>query len=266
MHSQFFRAAFRGGFREAKDKALHLPDVEAKYFEHVVLWMYSESLERKSFFFKEGKPTYFTLLDLYSLADRLDIEGMRNALCNRIAVLAEETNSVPTPSDTYILYETIRPNAPVKHLVLDLFAFKKTDNLVATHPDEWHPSFLRELICKLKRPGLAALKRHEFRPFRPQRWETTKACKMCRVVLRPQTRENHRTCVKCDAAVCEACVLKGETAAGGGLDWGPGEKYCKPYITGVCPMYHEHEVTDVCAFPGLGELWRTLKEGGEGLG
>lgn len=244
LHSQFFRAAFEGGFREASEAKVHLPDVDAKYFEHVVLWVYSEALEERPFFFKEGKPTYFTLLDLYALADRLDIEGMRNALCDRIAALAEDTNSVPTPSDTYILYETIRPNAPVKNLVLDLFAFKKTDNLIATHPDEWHPTFLRDLVCKLKRPGAATLMRHELRLLRPRGWEGTKACKLCKVVLRPGGSENHRRCVRCEGAFCERCVEKGE--GGGPLDWSVAERECKPYIAAMCACYHEHDATEVC--------------------
>lgn len=244
LHSQFFRAAFEGGFREAEDGKVHLPDVEAKYFEHVVLWVYSESLEERAFFFKDGKPTYFTLLDLYALADRLDIEGMRNALCDRIAVLAEDTNSVPTPSDTYILYETIRPNAPIKQLVLDLFAFKKTDNLIATHPDDWHPTFLRDLVCKLKRPGLSTLKRHELRLFKPQGWQFTKACKLCKAVLKPGGSENHRQCVRCKSAFCENCVEKGE--GGGPLDWSAVERECKPYLAAMCGCYHEHDTTGVC--------------------
>jgi hypothetical protein len=166
---------------------------------------------------------------------------MRNAIVDRIADLAERTNSVPTPSDTYILYEIIRDTAPVRRLVLDLFAFKKTDNLVATHPDEWHPAFLRELVCKLKRPGKAAIKRHDVRAWRPSGWQLTKACEVCRVVLKPMMSAN--MCVICEKAFCVECVAKGEN--GGVLDWSLAERECKPWLRGMCD-YHEHVEDEAC--------------------
>lgn len=241
-HSPFFSAALDGGFAESHSQTVHLPDVEPKYFEHVILWLYTGCLEDKRFFFKDGKPTYFTLLDLYALADRLDVEGMRNALCDRIAALAEETNSVPTPSDTYILYEGVRESAPVRTLVLDLFCFKKTDSLIATHPDEWHPAFLRNLVCKLKRPGLSALSGHELVKWKAPGWQFTLACEVCRRVLKPGVTENQ--CSRCKKGFCEGCVAKG--LGGGVLDWSVVERGCKPWLGGMCAGYHEHAFTQVC--------------------
>ncbi|KAF2664377.1 hypothetical protein BT63DRAFT_460677 [Microthyrium microscopicum] len=240
-HSPFFAAALNGSFAEATSQTVTLADVEPKHFEHVVLWFYTQRLENTEYFYKDGKPTYFALLDIYSLADRLTIEGMRNAIVDRMAELAERTNSVPTPSDTYILYETIRDNAPIRRLILDLFAFKKTDNLVATHPDEWHPSFLRELVCKLKRPGYVSLKRHDVRPWRPSAWPATKACAVCSTVIKPLVSAN--MCVVCEKAFCCLCIVRGES--GGALDWTLAEKECKPWLRGMC-AYHEHGETEVC--------------------
>jgi hypothetical protein len=238
--SPFFAAAFNGGFLEAESQKLSLPDVEPKHFEHVILWCYTQRLEEQEFFFKEDKPTYFALLDLYGLADRLVIEGMRNAIVDRMAALAELTNSVPTPSDTYILYETIRDNAPVRKLVLDLFAFKKTENLVSTHPDEWHPTFLRDLVCKLKRPGIASIKRHNVQSWQPSGWQSTKACEVCRQLLKPMKLASK--CDQCEKAFCSVCLTASE---GGVLDWSMAEKDCKPWRRDMC-AYHEHVDTEMC--------------------
>jgi hypothetical protein len=215
--------------------------VDPKYFEHIILWLYTQRLEQDDFFFKDSKPTYFSLLDLYALADRLCMEAMRNALVDRMATLAERTNSVPTPSDTHILYDSIREGAPVRRLVLDLFAFKKTDNLIASHPDEWHPAFMRDLVCKLKRPGRASLQRHEMRAWRPTSWESTRACEICRCVLRPMAQAN--MCHQCHKGFCIDCLVKGE--GGGCLDWSMVEKDCKPWIRSIC-AYHEHLDTETC--------------------
>ena len=70
-----------------------------------------------------------------------------------MADLADSTNSVLTPSDTRILYEQISEGAAVRRLVLDLFAFKKTDKLLAEHEDAWHARFLRAY----SRIGIAGL-------------------------------------------------------------------------------------------------------------
>jgi hypothetical protein len=241
-HSPFFAAALDGAFAKSHNHTVHLPDVEPKHFEHVVLWLYTGCLEDKRFFFKDNKPTFFTLLDLYALADRLDVEGMRNALCDRIAVLAEETNSVPTPADTYILYETVRESSPVRVLVLDLFCFKKTDNLIATHPDQWHPTFLRDLVCKLKRPGLSALSRHELVKWKAPGWQFTMACEICRRVLKPGVTGIQ--CSRCKKGFCVACVARG--IGGGALDWSIAERECKPWLGEICPIYHEHAFTQEC--------------------
>jgi hypothetical protein len=240
-HSPFFAAALNGQFAEGISRTISLPDVDPKHFEHVVLWLYTQCLETSDYFYKDSKPTYFALLDIYSLADRLAIEGMRNAVVDRIAELAERTNSVPTPSDTYILYESIRDGAPVRRLVLDLFAFKKTDNLVATHPDDWHPAFLRELVCKLKRPGPASLQRHSLQPWRPNGWTATKACELCREVIKPMG--NAHLCLGCKRAFCNGCVVIGEGC--GPPDWSLAERQCKPWLGGMC-SYHEHTDTETC--------------------
>ncbi|KAE9991893.1 hypothetical protein EG327_010680 [Venturia inaequalis] len=179
--SPFFTAALRGSFLESSTQSLELPDIDTKCFDHVILWLYQSRLEPLSYFFKDGKATYFTLLDLYATADQLDIEGLRNGVVDLVAELAEVTNSVPTPTDTWILYDGVRDSAKLRELVLDLFAFKKTDNLIATHPDEWHPSFLRDLVCRLKRPGPKSLTRHALERWQPAGWGTSgvdgvKAC------------------------------------------------------------------------------------------
>lgn len=238
--SPFFSAALNGHFIEGETQQLDLPDCDIKTFDHVILWLYQQRLEPLSYFFKDGKATYFTLLDLYATADQLDIEGLRNAVVDRVAGLAEETNSVPTPTDTHILYESIRESAPLRELILDLFAFKKTDNLIATHPDEWHPAFLRDLVCKLKRPGPKALTRHLLERWEPLSWTAVKACELCKVVVKPGSVGH--VCEKCGKGFCKECVKRG--VGGGGMDWSLVEKECKPWLRGMCG-YHEH-VSESC--------------------
>jgi hypothetical protein len=183
---------------------------------------------------------YFLLLELYILADRLAFEGLRNSIVDLVGKLAHETNSVPTPSDTHILYERIRDNTLLRTLVLDLFAFKKTDQLLAAHPDDWHPRFLRELVCKLKRPGAVAVRRHDLQRWTAALQADAAACELCR---RPAPSSEAFLCVLCRKMFCRMCILAGEYA--GTLDWAAAEQLCKPWIRDKC-LYHEHLETKPC--------------------
>jgi len=229
--------------------------------------------------FKDGKPAYYTLLHVYVLADRLALEGLRNAIVDTMSDLADRTNSVLTPSDTRILYDGVRDSAPLRRLVLDLFAFKKTDRLLETHGDSWHAEFLRDLTVLLKRPCRQALERHRLRLWCPKSWHTASACEHCRVVLPP--RAGAVACEDCCVAFCTRCVEKGEAMAGwdegkgrleGGED-GRGEENgdtdggavgegrdrrrrkweaCKPWRGARCALYHEHDETKRCGDVFLG--------------
>ena len=251
--SPFFAAALRGNFVEGRTGEVLLPDIEPKIFEHVILWMYQSKLDQApQTFFKDSKPTYFTLLDIYAVADQLCIEGLRNAVVDLMAELADQTNSVPTPMDTNLLYENIRENAPIRHLVLDLFAYKKTDNLLSTHPDPWLPTFLRELTCNLKRHGQTALVRHEIRPFKARGGSESKACEICKTMVGLHGGVSVK-CSNCQRVFCAECVYRVlNEQAGGVIDWSIAERECKPWssIRGRC-QYHEHTETETCKFESL---------------
>lgn len=189
-----------------------------------------------------GSPKYFLLLDLYSLSDRLLTTPLSNHILTTIARLSEATNSVPTPSDTWILYDTIRDTSPLRSLILDLFAYKKTDKLLETHKDDWHPRFLRELVVKLKRPGPEAIERHSLVAWRPRSWSTSKACEGCKEVLKPGLSVDK--CCACEKVFCGDCLRRcGDGVVAVGHD-GSG---CKPWMgRGMCGRYHEHEGGEAC--------------------
>ena len=73
-----------------------------------------------------SKPAHFRLIRLYILADLLRIEALRNDIIDKTIQIAEKWNSVPTPEKTAL-----------KMLIVDLFVYKKTDQLVERHQDSW---------------------------------------------------------------------------------------------------------------------------------
>ncbi|KAF1352350.1 hypothetical protein BDV97DRAFT_279620, partial [Delphinella strobiligena] len=207
--SPFFAAALNGTFAEGLDQTVRLPADKPEIFEWFIWWLLSPPVHHNDGDLRNthGSPKYFLLLDLYALSDKFITSSLSNHILDTMSRLSENTNSVPTPSDTWILYDSIRDTAPMRRLVLDLFAYKKTDKLLESHKDEWHPRFLRELVVKLKRPGFESLDRHSLVPWRPNSWPNTKACECCRELLKPNV--NGEKCEGCDRAFCAACVRNG---------------------------------------------------------
>lgn len=255
--SPYFRAALTGRFSEASENTIRLDDIEVQHFQLLVSWLYTGSIPPP---YKDGKPAYYTLLHVYTLADRLCFEGLRNAVVDLISDLADRTNSVLTPSDTRILYISLRDSAPLRTLILDLFAFKKTDRLLDSHADNWHAAFLRDLTVLLKRPCEQAMTRHRLRMWIP---DSAQACDVCRCVLQP--RHAAIACDECCVAFCTACVETGTAMAGwedGNVREREREKMegkerweaCKPWRGSRCVLYHEHEETERCGdvFMGRG--------------
>ena len=275
--SPFFAAALNSTFAEGMDQTVRLPEEKPEIFEWFLQWLYTGTLktpvprcnntsngiptgpmmpthspgalsELTEYDIRsdgdlrnnQGSPKYFLLLDLYALSDRLLTSQLTNHILSTIARLSESTNSVPTPSDTWILYDTIRETASIRTLILDLFAYKKTDRLLETHKDEWHPKFLRELCVKLKRPGPEAIERHHLIAWRPADWSTSKACELCKEVLQPGI--SGENCCACGKVFCRACLRNSSR-----LVMPNDTSGCKPWTgKGMCVRYHEHVDGEDC--------------------
>jgi len=280
--SPFFAAALNSTFAEGLDQVVRLPEEKPDSFEWFLQWLYTGSLtvlSHSSGFSAQwgmgahppldhpmhgnymrvqseamartdgdlrnhqGSPKYFLLVDLYALSDRLLTTPLSNHILSTIARLSEATNSVPTPSDTWLLYDNIRDNSPLRTLILDLFSYKKTDKLLETHKDEWHPKFLRELVVKLKRPGPEAIERHSLAAWRPRSWSTSKACEGCKETLKPGISADK--CCSCDKAFCGGCLRRHGDASGWTLPHDTSG--CKPWFgRAICARYHEHSDGELC--------------------
>ena len=155
--SGFFNAALNSTFAEGCSQTVKLPEDRPDVFDYFLYWLYTRRLDHEAVDAVEPvKPAYFWLLHLYCLVDKLEVRACKNAIVEKVALRAEETNSVPTPSDTWIVYETFgeQENNPLRRLVVDLFAWKRTDNLLDQHEDEWHPRFMRDLCVRIKRENV----------------------------------------------------------------------------------------------------------------
>ncbi|KAL8982672.1 MAG: hypothetical protein Q9177_005201, partial [Variospora cf. flavescens] len=138
--SPFFAACLNPAyaFREsAANATVHLPAARAVDFEFLVQWIYTGALDHEELDAADH-PAYFRLIRLWLLADALQVEGCKNGVVDAMARVADRSNSVPTPDDTRTVFgpeEGVREGAGLRALVVDLFAWKKTDQLVEGHED-----------------------------------------------------------------------------------------------------------------------------------
>lgn len=81
--SKFFRAACNGGFKEAKEKIVRLPDLEVATFKTYIHWAYVgdiassvvDAIEQD----KDGQKRMMEAVKLYVAGDVLDDQQLRNA-------------------------------------------------------------------------------------------------------------------------------------------------------------------------------------------
>ena len=153
-NSPFFHAALTSTFAEGLSQSIKLPEDRADVFDYFLYWLYTRRLDHEAVDAVDPlKPAYFWLLHLYCMVDKLGVESCKNAIVEKVAHLAEATNSVPTPTDTWIIFQTFEhfESNAMRRLIVDLFAWKRTDNLLDCHEDEWHPRFMRDLCVRMKR-------------------------------------------------------------------------------------------------------------------
>lgn len=279
--SKYFRIACAGKFLEATSKTFTFDDIEVVHFSMLVSWLYTGVVHA---IFKNGRPAYYHLIHLYVLADRLCFEGLRNAVVDTIADLADSTNSVPTPTDTHLLYTGVRESAPLRILILDLFTSKNTDNLLELHQGEWHADFLLDLVVHIKQPVRQAAQRHRLMWY-SQKCHVRPTCENCKELLPPD--QDGVTCIDCSMIFCTVCMTSGKALsrwndskttdessvkrirrANGRapieqthsastsnksaevgktpMMWIIERGRCKPWKRPRCPLYHEHDETMKC--------------------
>jgi hypothetical protein len=140
-HSPFFKAAFEGGFKEARTQKMTLKDVDSRVFGLMVHWMYRDEVyveEEKEDQEKLGDTTVLdtsiilTLADLWILADRFLMPILQNKTMDKLCYLLynhHETMLLPFIRHVYENTES-RVGHPLKHLALSCLAvFRSSEEL-----------------------------------------------------------------------------------------------------------------------------------------
>jgi hypothetical protein len=122
-HSTFFRAAINGGFREAKENLIRLPEINPKEFAIFAHWAYSNELivmePQDTGNDKFGRYQRLRLIRAYILADRLGIVRLQNQSMDNYIESMENFHRTPNRINIASVYEQLPERSPMRQLMLD---------------------------------------------------------------------------------------------------------------------------------------------------
>lgn len=136
--SPYFRAAFEGGFKEAKDSILTLEDIKALTMQNFMDWLYFDQLpQHPDEIRSENDDTPFTtieaylgrfrlpFLDLYLFADRFDVPNLRKAFMElQHSYYTQNEICVPDYGEIILAFQRLPASSPLCRLLVDLYTLR----------------------------------------------------------------------------------------------------------------------------------------------
>lgn len=123
--SDFFRATFRGGFREGEDGVLRLPEDGPRPFELFVGWIYSQPLndmngDRVRVLARpdDKKVTVRDYLGLYFFAAKYMIEDLQNETLDTLYDYYKVPGNFPRPEDVEAVYQGTGEDDKMRELLV----------------------------------------------------------------------------------------------------------------------------------------------------
>ena len=156
--SQFFQAACRNEWKEAKSRVVKLPDVDPAIFNCYLLWVYRGRVPvRNEWKFGRGNweddalAVQSNLVKLWILADRLTDVRLRNAIMDEMVTATGKLGSIFdfvlfNPEMTVLTWSATTANRPLRRLILNYYVSYVYASDVEQDVDKHHPEFVKELM------------------------------------------------------------------------------------------------------------------------
>lgn len=153
--SPYFKAALTKGFLEAYKKSMKIPEDDPDQFEFLVQWLYTKKLNLPDPDINEARDErYLQLCDLYILADKYRILGMKNHIIDYLFMML--------PKKPARRSGVVKPIPKAPRMMVIVHVYKNTMNactlrrlLVAWYVstiDFWgsyHENMTHEILCTL---------------------------------------------------------------------------------------------------------------------
>ncbi len=136
--SEYFKKAFQGGFKEAIDKEITLPEFDPAAFSLVVDWIYGGVLKTQSSYVEDNKgPTdeeikaMSQFCKLYHIAQTLCVEELQNLAMDLYATHMRKGSWYPKGHDIQYVYRNCAAPSPLHRYFAKYVASKVIDG----HPN-----------------------------------------------------------------------------------------------------------------------------------
>ena len=146
--SRFFKRTFEGGFKEATENKLTLPEEQIDIFQRFQLWLYTGSPLAKEEF--PSEVPWGILLSLYIFAECYDIPHLCNATMDALNGKLQASKELPV-GDLHEVYANTRLASPLRKFFVETFA-RKVKPLIqdvnfTKSPEDTYPfQFLIDLV------------------------------------------------------------------------------------------------------------------------
>ena len=153
VHSQYFRAALQGGFKEAETKAFQFDDVDPEVASWLIHWVYYQRITPNP---PSDLPLASRLFRLWVLADRFIMPALQKHVLKELHRKIKmdwddrSTLTLEWSSADHVewVWENTPNNSPLRALLLE--AFLIIANLEEMKCEENMPlDFMHQLVCRL---------------------------------------------------------------------------------------------------------------------
>ena len=128
-HSEFFRKACNGSFKEGVKNKLSLPEYDPKHFQIFLQWMYFDNLPKlPAGSFAGG---YIVRFQLWSLGDMLMATSFKNCVMKRIyeafiysyPSVGFVKSAMPTPEEVEYCWTRTTANSTLRKFLIDILIY-----------------------------------------------------------------------------------------------------------------------------------------------
>ena len=118
--SPFFKTAFNSKFREGSERTMTLPEDDAEAFEDFAEWLYSRKFEISP---QPGKATYMGPLKLFVLANKYNVNELKDVIIEKIFTLGKQLGTRPSPTEVAYIYEHTHQGSGIRKMIADWYAW-----------------------------------------------------------------------------------------------------------------------------------------------
>ncbi|KAK3938104.1 hypothetical protein QBC46DRAFT_365732 [Diplogelasinospora grovesii] len=152
--SQFFASALTGGFREAEESIVRLPEIDAQTFRIFERWLSGQRISG----FKDLD--WRLLCKFFVLTDYLQVSSVQEPLLSVLRLKRRESGSVPISQIPFI-YDNTLSDSPLRRLwvgwVMELPAPEIFEDEKWEFPKEFLPHIIRKMKAAQQMAGMSAL-------------------------------------------------------------------------------------------------------------